>query len=483
MPKSANIGLSISHADSKVKSFGKEVFRKQSIKKLYSTKDGFMALLGRDKYNKTVRRRLGADQKFAVAVKELWNRAVSVGESSLADSVDDLAALDTRKAKVKLKDLGGITLETCVDYYIANAMSPAGIVSVETAMEIYYKIQQGKDLSQSSSDKSHTNYATYYKPFVNHFKDRELVSLTPKDAEKYFKKRGGGWGNTHWNSQRNYLSRFWRVLAKNDYCSADVDPFLKLPKKKKKGARTSTKVTDPKIVEQYFRFVEKECERYPAKYAELALMTLTFFCGIRVEEVSRCYWNELDKSAEPLKTNPDDWTSWEIIVWSDKEKTSQSKVNPVPENAQAWLTLCQKNCGTKFTREGWRRKMQKLRAKFRGEQDVNLHQNTARHSWTSYHIAKYNNEALTASRLGHGESVATLRSTYRAGMSPSKADDYFNIIPKVELKRRELEAAAKDQEAYEQAKAWSKGAEPIKDEHGEWHPVILEDAPELPDDF
>ena len=127
--------------------------------------------------------------------------------------------------------------------------------------------------------------------------------------------------------------------------------------------------------------------------------------------------------------------------------------------------------------------MQKLRAKFRGEQDVNLHQNTARHSWTSYHIAKYNNEALTASRLGHGESVATLRSTYRAGMSPSKADDYFNIIPKVELKRRELEAAAKDQEAYEQAKAWSKGAEPIKDEHGEWHPVILEDAPELPDDF
>ena len=250
-----------------------------------------MALLGRDKYNKTVRRRLGADQKFAVAVKELWNRAVSVGESSLADSVDDLAALDTRKAKVKLKDLGGITLETCVDYYIANAMSPAGIVSVETAMEIYYKIQQGKDLSQSSSDKSHTNYATYYKPFVNHFKDRELVSWTPKDDEKYFKKRGGGWGNTHWNSQRNYLSRFWRVLAKNDYCSADVDPFLKLPKKKKKGARTSTKVTDPKIVEQYFRFVEKECERYPAKYAELALMTLTFFCGIRVEEVSRCYWN------------------------------------------------------------------------------------------------------------------------------------------------------------------------------------------------
>ena len=446
MEKSANSGHSISPAKAKVDALRKEVLRKQPIKKLYTTKDGFMALLGRDKYNKTVRPRLGSDRKFAVEIKRLWNRAVAENDSPLADGVNDLAALDARKAKQKLKDFG-ITLADCVDYYIAHAIPAAGLVSVEEAMGIFYEIQKKKNLSASSADKSHTNYATYYKPFVEHFKERDLISLTPKDAQQYFKRRGSNWGNTHWNSQRNYLSRFWRSLAKNNYCSSEVDPFLKLPYKKVKSVRASTKVSEPKVVEQYFRFVEKDCESYPSKYTELALMTLTFFCGIRVEEVSRCFWDELNKDAEPLKTNPDDWTTWELIVWADKEKTSTVKVNPVPENAQAWLTLCQKHCGEKFTREGWRVKMQKLRRKFGEKTGIKLHQNTARHSWTSYHLAKYNDESLTASRLGHGEEASTLRSTYRAGMSPSKADAYFNIFPKLEEERRKREEEEARQEA------------------------------------
>ena len=63
-----------------------------------------MALLGRDKYNKTVRPRLGSDRKFAVEIKRLWNRAVAENDSPLADGVNDLAALDARKAKQKLID-------------------------------------------------------------------------------------------------------------------------------------------------------------------------------------------------------------------------------------------------------------------------------------------------------------------------------------------------------------------------------------------
>ena len=38
-----------------------------------------------------------------------------------------------------------------------------------------------------------------------------------------------------------------------------------------------------------------------------------------------------------------------------------------------------------------------------------------------------------------------------------------------------LEAEAEDQAAYEDALSHSHGAEPIKDEYGKWHPVILDD--------
>ena len=77
-----------------------------------------------------------------------------------------------------------------------------------------------------------------------------------------------------------------------------------------------------------------------SKYQEIALMALTFFCGIRVEEVLKCEWSQIQKRIKPKEV---DETSWRIIVWGDQEKTDMTKVNPIPENAKYWLAAAEKH--------------------------------------------------------------------------------------------------------------------------------------------
>ena len=158
--------------------------------------------------------------------------------------------------------------------------------------------------------------------------------------------------------------------------------------------------------------MEKECEKFPSKYPELALSVVGWFCGIRVEEIGRAGWEELDKEAEQGgDSERKDFTGWEITVWANKEKSGINKVVTVPENAKHWLELCEAhwdNAGVKkactngsFAADDHTQRMKKLRSKFTKETGIELPQNTARHSFASHHLAMCGDAKLTAERLGH----------------------------------------------------------------------------------
>lgn len=194
----------------------------------------------------------------------------------------------------------------------------------------------------------------------------------------------------------------WNTLATAKYCSAALNPFedVVVLSTRVESDRQSKKVTHHEKAKIFFRWLEKECEKYPSKYPELAMSVIRWFCHIRVEEIGRVGWEDLDRKVEQGgDSERKDFTGWEITVWASthKEKTGTTKVNPVPENAKEWLRLCRNHWDNEaitkaytnggFAADDHRQRMKKLRTKFTKETGIKLLQNTVRHSCASHHLA------------------------------------------------------------------------------------------------
>ena len=487
-------------AEAKVKKLRRAVFKPRKIPKVPVLRGNSYRLnLGTNKEGKAVEQRVGSDKKYAEAFRKAWNAAMEREDgTAILTELGELTQLDVRKSLLLLKHYSSIELVDCVRFYINHALPESGIITVKDGVERYMEIQKEKQLSEVSTDEKGTTYRTYIKPFKDHFGDKlHLIQLTSEKATAYLNKRSGNkkkWSNGHWNHHRNRLIAMWNTLSKAKYCSVALNPFEDVVVLSTRGESDgqSRKVTHHEKAKIFFRWLEKECEKYPSKYPELALSVLGWFCHIRVKEIGRVGWEDLDRQAEQGgDSEREDFTGWEITVWASKhkEKTGTTKVNPVPENAKEWLRLCRKHWDNEaitkactngsFAADDHPQRMKNLRTKFAKETGIKLPQNTARHSCASHHLALWGDAKLTAERMGHKGDPSTLNRWYRAVVKPSYAEKYFKIIPEVAEKRLATEAKAKaeaeDQAAYEDALSHSHGAEPIKDEYGKWHPVILDD--------
>lgn len=480
-----------------VKKLRRKVFKPRKIPKVPALRGKSYSLnLGVDKEGKAVEQRVGSDKKFAEAFRKAWNAAMEREDGTvMLTELGELTQLDVRKSLLLLKGYPSIELSDCVRFYIKHAMPESGIITVKDAVERWLEIQKVRKLGEVSTDEKGTTYRTYIKPFKDHFGEKHhLIQLTSEKATAYLNKRSGNgknWSVIHWNSHRNRLIALWNTLAKAKYCSAALNPFEDVVSQSTRAERggQSKKVTHHAKAKKFFRWLEKECQKYPSKYPELALSVVGWFCGIRVDEIGRVGWEDLDREAEQGGDSARvDFTGWEITVWANKEKTGTTKIVPVPENAKHWLWLCRKHwknaaitkacTNGSFASDDHTQRMKKLRNKFAKETGIELPQNTARHSFASHHLAMCGDAKLTAERLGHKGDPSTLWQWYQAGMKPSYAEKYFDIIPEVTEKRLAKEAkdkaAADDKAAYEDALMRCRNAEPIF-EDGKWHPVTMDE--------
>ena len=293
-------------ADAEVKKLRRTVEKPRKIPKLLPLRGKSYRLnLGVDRDGKAVEPRVGSDKKYAEAVRKAWNVDMERkdGTARLTE-LGEITRLDVRKAHLLLEPYPSIELAECVKFYINNAMPESGIITVKDAVERWLEIQKVRKLGEVSTDEKGTTYRTYIKPFKDHFGEKlHLIQLTSEKATAYLNKRSGNkknWKPTTWNYQRNRLLGMWNTLAKAKYCSAALNPFEDVVSLSTRGERggQSKKVTHHAKAEKFFRWMEEECEKYPSKYPELALSVVGWFCGIRVEEIGKCGWEDLDKEAE-----------------------------------------------------------------------------------------------------------------------------------------------------------------------------------------
>lgn len=111
---------------------------------------------------------------------------------------------------------------------------------------------------------------------------------------------------------------------------------------------------------------------------------------------------------------------------ADIAKTSSRRTLDLTDNLKAWMEIAAKpETGALITKKAAVKvSSEKSRLALVG---LTWKQNVLRHSFISYHLAKHRNAHLTAELAGN--SVEMIKAHYKSLVTPSAADEWFNITP------------------------------------------------------
>src|SRR5262249_26919647 len=118
----------------------------------------------------------------------------------------------------------------------------------------------------------------------------------------------------------------------------------------------------------------------------LPYIAIGLFAGLRRAELERLDWSNID------------FDSGLIEVTAQNSKTATRRLVTIESNLREWLMPLRKRKGGVTPESNFRRSLEQAR-KTAGIAD--WPDNALRHSFASYHLAHFNNAAVTALQLGH----------------------------------------------------------------------------------
>lgn len=144
----------------------------------------------------------------------------------------------------------------------------------------------------------------------------------------------------------------------------------------------------------------------------LAAVALMLFGGVRPTEVTRMVWG--DVRADFVHVRP------------GVAKTAQVRNVEISETLAAWLAVCNRGADDEqIVPPLWRYKYKAWRAAagISGQQDI------LRHSYATYHLAMWRDEAALRANMGHSRGSDVLFRHYRAAATPQQAAVFWGLRP------------------------------------------------------
>lgn len=241
---------------------------------------------------------------------------------------------------------------------------------------------------------------------------RKIGTITTAELDKFLNGLKLAPGTT--NTFRRDIRTLWSFSEKHGWASA---------KTAKNTDRATTVDTSPEILTPE----DAAALLAASKDDVLAFHAIGLFAGLRVAEISKLDWQNVD------------FESGHIEVSAAKSKTRRRRIVPILDSLRAWITPIAKTSGPILLPD-FRKRQEAARnaAGFKPETEdqksskITLRewpQNGLRHSFVSYRLASTNNAAQTALESGHDQSV--LFAHYREVVKPKAAERYFGIRPAV----------------------------------------------------
>lgn len=167
--------------------------------------------------------------------------------------------------------------------------------------------------------------------------------------------------------------------------------------------RQAIDVLTPEEAERAMRCCPPDC---------VAAVALMLFGGVRPGEVARLTWGDVRADFVHLRPGV--------------TKTAQVRNVEVTATLGAWLGVSCKGTEDQAVVPGdWKRKSQAWRrvAGLARRQDV------LRHSYATYHLAMWRDEAALRENMGHSRGSDVLFRHYRAAATPAEAEAFWSILP------------------------------------------------------
>lgn len=137
-------------------------------------------------------------------------------------------------------------------------------------------------------------------------------------------------------------------------------------------------------------------------------LAIRYFAGLRRSELERLEECEIHLDQRRIE------------ITAAKSKTRRRRLVTIQDNLAAWLALTDGIPGDmeKRVTQAWKKA------------GVPWPRNAPRHSFVSYHLARFENAAKTALEAGHTEQM--LFAHYRELVTPAAAAEYWSIVPPME---------------------------------------------------
>ena len=307
-------------------------------------------------------------------------------------SISDDLRVEAVECERKLKAFGK-TLRDATDFYVSHlkAVSISRTVSETVAELLTLRAVDG--LSRRYLD----DLRLRLKRFADDFGSKVIAEITAREID--------GWlrllrvGPVTRNTFRRRLAVLFSFAVKRNYVAenpvSDVDRAKEV--KPEVGILTPTETA---------RLLES------AEPDTLPYWAIGAFAGLRRAEIERLHWTEVDLDGGFVE------------VKAAKSKTACRRLVPIQDNLRGWLApyeglegpVCPSNLQKKINDD---RDRANLRSKWPP--------NALRHSFGSYHLARFNDAARLALEMGNSPQI--LLRHYRELVRPRAAEQYWNIRP------------------------------------------------------
>ncbi len=307
---------------------------------------------------------------------------------------DDLRVMAGRCAE-KLKPYG-YTIERAVEHFIDYIKATRRSVTVSALVTEYTAAKKQK----GNKVRSLKDIGYRLKTFGDTFGERTVATVTTAEIDDWLTSL-----DLSGQSQNNFravVRAFFEYAVRRDY--AKTNPVVKIDK-----VRVEDKPAGIFTPAQLAKLLNA------ATVETLPALVIGAFAGLRQAEIFRLEWKEVDLARGFIE------------VTARKSKTAQRRLVTIQPNLRAWLEPFAGCAGLvwPFTESQWRVKMESVRET---AELAAWPANGLRHSFGSYHLAKFSNANALALEMGH-TTTKEIFAHYRELVRPDDGERYWNIRP------------------------------------------------------
>ncbi len=301
--------------------------------------------------------------------------------------------VDARRAYERLADAGvSVSLDHAIEIALPLLKSSGRHITVEMMLADFAEAKAASWRGKTSS-----NFRTVSRIFNEQFGPLMVTEMTAKNLNAWLASFGRpAYAAGLVRTMRPAFSWAVRQGIIPDSPFSKLEP-IRVP------ARQGIDVFTPEEARSLMQGAPDDCK---AAYA------LLLFAGIRPVELTRLRWSAVRDGF--------------IHLTPDVTKTAQVRNVEIEPNLAAWLASTGKHTpGEMICPTNWKRKNQQTRR----EAGLANRQDVARHSYATYHLAKYHDRAALEENMGHSTGSAMLMRHYRAAATPAQAAEYWAIMP------------------------------------------------------